>query len=141
MPKNSASYMKAYRKRLGGATHEPWRIRRLAENRALLLAYLQKHPCVDCSEDDPVVLTFDHVRGQKSFHVANMLASARNWASIFAEIQKCDVRCFNCHMRRTAKQRGWKKLEADEGVEPSKLVSAPLGGAPCEARECTLDFL
>jgi hypothetical protein len=102
--------MAAYRKKVGGANKEPWRVRRQAENQALLIAYLKAHPCVDCKESDPVVLTFDHVRGKKSFHVANMLASGRNWKTILAEIEKCDVRCFNCHMRRTAKQRGWRKM-------------------------------
>ncbi len=30
------------------------------ENRALLIAYLLPHPCVDCGCSDPVMLDFDH---------------------------------------------------------------------------------
>ena len=109
MSKSSAAYIAAYRKRLGGAHKEPWRIRRQAENLDHLTTYLRNHPCADCGEPDPVVLTFDHVRGEKKYHIANMLASGRPWQKILAEIEKCDVRCFNCHMRRTASQRGWRK--------------------------------
>jgi hypothetical protein len=36
------------------------------ENRTKLFAYLSQHPCVDCSETDPYVLEFDHVRGGRN---------------------------------------------------------------------------
>lgn len=73
-----------------------------------LMVYLKDHPCVDCGENDPVVLTFDHVKGEKKDHVGRML-STRCWKQVEKEIAKCVVRCANCHMRKTAKQRGWRK--------------------------------
>lgn len=76
-----------------------------------LLVYLKDHPCVDCGEDDPIVLTFDHVRGRKSDSIARLASrSGASWSRIEREIKKCQVRCANCHARRTAKQFGWRKL-------------------------------
>ena len=53
-------------------------------NFLFLLDYLSAAPCVDCGERDPVVLDFDHVG---------------------PEIARCEVRCANCHRRRTIVQR------------------------------------
>ena len=81
------------------------------QNFANLLKYLALHPCVDCGEPDPVVSEFDHrEQSEKKASVATLLAVVRaSWATIQREIDKCDVRCANCHKRRTAKQLGWRK--------------------------------
>ena len=64
--------------------------------------------CTDCSEKDPVILDFDHRNPKdKVESVSVAINNARSWNIILAEIQKCDVRCANCHRRRTAKQQGW----------------------------------
>lgn len=68
--------------------------------------YLENHPCVDCGESDPVVLEFDHVRGVKSYEVSTLGWRLVSWDSVLREIAKCEVRCANCHRRKTAKQRG-----------------------------------
>lgn len=78
----------------------------LEEHQLRLLAYLSAHPCVDCGEGDPVCLEFDHVRGDKIDEIGRMLGD-RPWRVIEAEIAKCDVRCANCHRRRTAHSNGW----------------------------------
>jgi hypothetical protein len=62
--------------------------------------YLLKHPCVDCGEDNPVVLTFDHMRGDKKLGISEMVGRGWSLETIKAEIRKCDVVCFNCHMKR-----------------------------------------
>lgn len=67
--------------------------------------YLSIHPCVDCGEDDVLVLEFDHVRGKKLGEIVNMIHRGSSWEDILAEIEKCDVRCANDHRRKTA-QRG-----------------------------------
>jgi len=74
------------------------------ERTTYLLAFFRTHPCVDCGEQDPVVLEFDHLR-DKSFAIGPALTT-RNWQSILDEIEKCEVVCSNCHRRRTARRRG-----------------------------------
>jgi hypothetical protein len=81
------------------------------ENRALMLAYLLAHPCVDCGETHPVMLDFDHRDPAKKKGNVSELAMRKPWRLVLLEIAKCDVRCANCHMRRTAIQFGWKKVE------------------------------
>lgn len=74
-----------------------------------LLIYLAEHPCVDCGEADPVVLQFDHRDDEtKVGNVSDFLRNKRLWESVLTEIAKCDVRCANCHVRRT-QQFGWRK--------------------------------
>jgi len=74
-----------------------------------LVNYLKRHPCVDCGEKDPVVLHFDHIR-DKTTKVSWMLRDLYSWEKIIKEIQKCEVRCANCHMRKTARDFNWRKL-------------------------------
>jgi hypothetical protein len=69
-----------------------------------LLRYFEDHPCQDCGETDAIVLEFDH-RRDKAFNIGSVLPY-RNWESILAEIEKCDVVCANCHRRRTARRLG-----------------------------------
>jgi hypothetical protein len=83
----------------------------IRENVRNMLEYLQTHPCVDCGEADPVVLEFDHVRGEKKASVSSLVYARNSWPVVQAEIAKCDVRCANCHRRQTAKRSGgWYKI-------------------------------
>jgi hypothetical protein len=75
-----------------------------AEIQDRLYEYLENHPCVDCREGDPVVLEFDHVRGVKSYNVSAMGWLMLSWTSLLKEIEKCEVRCANCHRRKTAER-------------------------------------
>jgi hypothetical protein len=77
-----------------------------------LKKYLGTHPCVDCGENDVVVLEFDHIRGTKVLGVAEMASRGISWELIEAEIQKCEVRCANCHKRKTARERGYWYIQA-----------------------------
>lgn len=74
------------------------------QNRLRTVEYLLRHPCVDCGNADIVVLQFDHMR-DKTADIARLVASGRTWAAIVREIEKCEVRCSNCHRRKTAQRR------------------------------------
>ena len=69
--------------------------------------YIAGRACVDCSEADPVVLDFDHVDPtEKRQTIYRLVHQAYSWNAILAEIEKCEVRCANCHRRHTAAQYG-----------------------------------
>ena len=82
-----------------------YNITRLENMRKYLYEYFLEHPCVDCGEKDPIVLTFDHL-GDKNFTISNRSRHG-NIKEIEEEIKKCHVRCSNCHMRKTAKDFNW----------------------------------
>jgi hypothetical protein len=58
-------------------------------NRALLLAYLLDHPCVDCGEADPVILDFDHRDPATKRDEVARLANTKPWPQVLAEIATC----------------------------------------------------
>lgn len=62
--------------------------------------------CVDCGyRKHPAALDFDHIDPmQKSFQISSSLGS-RSWDEILSEIEKCEVRCANCHRIKTAEGR------------------------------------
>lgn len=83
--------------------------RLLNENRIKLIDYQRLNPCVDCGNNDPIVLEFDHlIQEEKTINVSLMLRDYK-WEKIKQEIDKCEVVCANCHRIRTAKQLGWWK--------------------------------
>ena len=106
---NSAYLKKHYAENLQYYVAKSARFKRRRKKALLakLIEYFDTHPCVDCGEHDPVVLQFDHVRGEKVAAVGTLFAECRPWEVLAAEIEKCVVRCSNCHWRKTAKQFGW----------------------------------
>jgi hypothetical protein len=72
-------------------------------NRKFIVDYLKENPCVDCGENDFIVLEFDH-KYDKKFNLADAARRGYSLKTIKKEIEKCDVVCANCHRRRTAKQ-------------------------------------
>jgi hypothetical protein len=79
-------------------------VRSNAEKRKWIAEHLVGHPCVDCGEADLDVLDFDHVRGAKLFTIAMAVRNGRSLQAIISEIEKCEVRCANCHRRVTRRR-------------------------------------
>ncbi len=84
--------------------------RKRNESRRLVFEYLKAHPCVDCGEADVTVLDFDHQR-DKQYTISQLIISNKQSDQILHEIEKCDVRCANCHRRKTAEKFGWNKFK------------------------------
>lgn len=74
--------------------------------RHFVFSYLSRHPCVDCGESDPMVLTFDHVSGKKKMNISQMVNQGYGLEALQTEMTKCVVRCANCHMRIEKQRRG-----------------------------------
>tara|TARA_Y100000310_G_scaffold109018_1_gene107387 strand:- start:3507 stop:3959 length:453 start_codon:yes stop_codon:yes gene_type:complete len=83
------------------------------KNKEIIWEHLLANPCLDCGETDPVVLEFDH-REKKIGNISVMMHSTTP-NILLKEIKKCDVRCANCHRRKTAKDFGYWKYIKNNG--------------------------
>jgi len=102
--RRSLNYYYKHREERKAMMREESRVARRARL-TFLWDYLRAHPCVDCGEGDPVVLQFDHVRDVKKFTISNY--HTRDRTKLLQEIAKCDIRCANCHARKTHKERNY----------------------------------
>ena len=93
------------RKRLDPAWREKERLRKKVERQEkqkMIYDYLLEHPCADCNESNLIVLEFDHRNpDDKEFDVAKAAKLSYAKERIKKEIEKCDVRCGNCHRKTT----------------------------------------
>ena len=78
-----------------------WRSPRHERNVRHVFAVLAARSCVDCGEADMCVLDFDHT-GEKTGAVMRLARNEVSLERLQAEIDRCEVRCANCHRRRTA---------------------------------------
>lgn len=86
----------------------------LQGNREKLRQLLESSKCVDCELSDWRVLEFDHRESSlKSFNISEAIWS-KSWESILKEIEKCEIRCANCHRIRTSEQFDlWRSKHRD----------------------------
>jgi 5-methylcytosine-specific restriction endonuclease McrA len=63
---------------------------------------LLRSNCVDCGLGDLVVLEFDHMT-DKRCSVPSLARRGSSLARLQREIAKCQIRCANCHRRRTSR--------------------------------------
>lgn len=102
-------YNEYYHTRVDKDRKNRQQLARKITNKQFVWDYLLEHPCVDCGESDPIVLEFDHVRGEKIINISNAVGHGWGREKILAEIEKCDVRCANCHRRKTHSRSNWFK--------------------------------
>lgn len=88
---------------------------RVHELRKFIWNYKLTHPCIDCGNTNPIVLEFDHIDGtSKENNVCTMVGNGYKLERIVAEIEKCVVRCANCHRIKTYSQFGWYAFNGGE---------------------------
>lgn len=85
-------------------------------NRDFILDYLKNHPCVDCGNNNPIVLDFDHVTNTKLKNISRMKIESFSLEKIKEEIAKCEVRCSNCHRIITHDRILKRKPPIDRGT-------------------------
>lgn len=76
---------------------------RKEKNIAYIAWILQQSCCTDCKNDDWRVLQFDHI-SDKHRDIAKMVSEGYSLKTIQQEIDKCEIRCANCHMLVTAER-------------------------------------
>ena len=109
------------------------------EARAMIDNYKVSNGCSDCGFDShAAALHFDHrdpstkyrTAMGRAVHPADMVKAGRDgfprysWATILGELSKCDVRCANCHARRTTEQATRARFERDMGEGIARLQDA-----------------
>lgn len=98
-------------RRLGEAFAPSCRRPSVERNYAFLFDELRRCGCVDCGEQDLVVLDFDHVDG-KTASVSTLARRECSLARLAEEIARCTVRCANCHRRKTAEEHDYYRFRA-----------------------------
>ena len=96
--------MQAWKKTPAGKASARRRERRRREKRNAWLNELKLYlGCIDCGyRGNPLALQFDHVQGEKIRAVSQMGYSQER---LEVELDKCVVRCANCHMIVTHTRR------------------------------------
>lgn len=81
----------------------------IARNKEHVRNFLIGKSCVDCGNSDVRVLEFDHVKDNKLYDVSYMVTKAYKLDLIKQEIEKCEIRCCNCHRIVTHERRNQLK--------------------------------
>jgi hypothetical protein len=99
-----------------------WRVRR---NLEWIYSLLGRSECCDCGIADPLVLEFDHI-GLKRKNVMTMAWEGYAAETIQIEMNKCEIRCANCHRRKTSIERDSYRFRNRTGpAAPATLDTDP----------------
>jgi hypothetical protein len=106
----------AHYKTVASTLGPSWRRAANRRNAALVLEHLRSAACVDCGITDGLVLQFDHRPGAgKVNDIGWYVSSGTRPGLLVEEIARCDVRCANCHRRRTALALAWFRARVRKG--------------------------
>lgn len=73
-----------------------------ADIRRFIESLKARTPCSDCGQKfPPECMDYDHVGDNKVMSVSKMIGSKHSVEEVFAEIDKCELVCANCHRIRT----------------------------------------
>jgi hypothetical protein len=111
--RRTAQSKAAHYKLMASTAVPSFRLAANMRNSRLVLQRLANSACVDCGVADSLILQFDH-RGEKTRDIGWFVSSGSPARRVAEELDKCDVRCANCHRRRTAKERGWFRARVTE---------------------------
>lgn len=67
--------------------------------------YKRENCCIDCGERNVEALQFDHRDPSIKIDTVTKLANSASLEAVMKEIDKCDVRCANCHQIKTKGQQ------------------------------------
>ena len=81
--------------------------RETAWKRRVVLAKIKvASGCIDCGYNaHSVALDFDHVEPSKKLFSISSEIGRHSWDEIMEEVEKCEIRCSNCHRVKTEKAR------------------------------------
>lgn len=68
--------------------------------------------CIDCGESNILTLEFDHreKKDSRRHSISTLMNDRVSDERLIEEINKCDTRCANCHVIKTAHDRGYWKI-------------------------------
>ena len=82
--------------------------------------------CIDCGyAAHAEALQFDHIDNNKKASVSNLIRSDYSWVTIMTEINKCEIRCANCHAVKTSQRK--RVLEAYSSI---RLLDSAVDHSP-----------
>jgi hypothetical protein len=98
-PEKIAASKKKYVKNHSEHVYEvqsAYHAKRRAEWLKFTSTYKLERGCIDCGfKGHAAALDFDHVRGEKLFNISE--SASRPLEQVMLEVEKCDIRCANCH--------------------------------------------
>ena len=92
-------YRRTYKERTVGARYD------------YIRHILCKSVCIDCGNNNPLVLEFDHIIGDKLASITKLVCNSASYELIDAEIAKCVIRCANCHRIKTIERLSGRRLK------------------------------